>query len=135
MSVKRLKTIEEVAKLLGVQDDVGEYFPCGRGEWVQWLVSQADNERFAIWANFDEAGKIDSYIVALDNIEPPISDSLFIPYAWSVLGQEQNEQVLAEVVKWGKERGAKRIRAMAVDPEKLEKYGFSKRAEIMELEI
>ena len=135
MSVKKLETAEEIAKLLGVQDDVEDYIPCSRGEWVQWLVSQAENERIGIWANLDGADRINSYIVVFNNVEPPISNSLFIPYVWSVLGQEENEEVLAEVMRWGQERGAKKIRAMTMEPEKLEKYGFNKVAEIVELEI
>ncbi|MFH1623543.1 MAG: hypothetical protein ABID54_00115 [Pseudomonadota bacterium] len=134
MTVKRLETAEEMAGLLAVKDDIEEYQPCTHSEWVQWLVSQADNPKVAVWANFEE-NRIDSYIVVFDLVNLPLSDYLFISYAFSVLGEEQNSEVLQRVKEWAKSLGVKRITATTKLAEELMKYGFVKIADVVELKV
>ena len=137
MAVKKLESVEEIAKLLGVKDDVEKYFPCSHGEWIQWLVSQAENEKIAIWANTNKNDVMDSYVVVFNTVSPPLSRHCFIPYAWSVLGRNETQVGVNEIVKWAQSTGADVIRMMCSEEkaEMFEKYGFKKKAIVMELKI
>jgi len=132
MTVKRLETVEEIARLLVVKDDVEAHKPCTHGEWVQWLVSQANNPKVAIWANFEEE-IIDSYIVVFNMVNLPLSNHLLISYVFSVLGTEQNLDVLEEVKEWKKSLNAEKIIGTTKIAEPFKKYGFVKIADVVEL--
>ena len=133
--IKKLETAEELAGLLAVKDDVEKFFPCSHGEWVQWLVGQADNSGLAVWASLDEQNKIDSYIVVVNNVRPPISRHLAILYVWSGLGADKNAAVLEEIKDWGKSMGAVSIRAIVPEPRAYAKYGFKTEKAVIELKL
>ena len=134
MIIERLETAEEIARLLPVQDDVELFFSCSHSEWVQWLVSQAENPNQAIWANMDEEKNITSYIV-IQAVVGALSKHLFVLYASSDLGFEENRKALIEIKKWGHKLGATKIRILADRPQVFHKYGFKEIATVMELDI
>jgi len=136
--VTRLETGEEIAYLLGVNDDVEKYFPCSRAEWVQWLVSQAHNPGIGIWVGYDDYKDIESYIVCVNTIAPPLSHEIFILYAWSRMGVDRNQEAFGEVIEWAQAIGATGIRAEALgDGQKqvMEGYGFKQVGIMMEMGI
>jgi hypothetical protein len=135
MTIKRLETVEEYVRLMTVKDDVEKHFPCSHSEWVQWLVSHQRDTKLAIWANF-EGGAITGYIVAYDEIVPPIIDSVSLLYVWSDLGAKANREVLELIKDWARSCGARSIRmGTRKEPRLFKKYGFKEYAIMMELTL
>ena len=70
--IKRLTTVEEIAELISIEDVYVEgVIGCTKGEWIQWLMRQAENERHLILAIYKDNKPI-SYIVASNVIVLPV---------------------------------------------------------------
>ena len=133
--IKRLTTEEEVAELIGIDDEnIEDIFGCTKGEWIQWLVSQATNENLFILASYKD-DFISDYIVVSNTVCPPLTDSISILYVYSKLGKTKHEEVLKEIVKWGISLGAKRIIMQTKTPILFYRYGFEETDTLMELKI
>lgn len=130
--IKRLKTKEEIAKLLGLQDNAEEYFPCSRGEWIQWLGERADSPKVAIWARFKDDECISSYVVAFDMVNLPLSRHVFIVYLSSLL---EFKEFLDPIIEWSRSLGATSVRGITDIEGVFDKHGFKAISTMMELEV
>lgn len=119
--IKQL-TVEDIASILQLDDLVTESFPCDRGEWVQWLVSNAENPKVLIVGNVQD-GDVKSYLVALDNVSRPLSVQVHILFFYSGSDLDANMAIRDALNDWARERGAKAIRFICRDIKVFEKYG------------
>lgn len=131
-------TGEDAARIIGINDDeLLKCFTGDRGEIIQFLVAavDAENSNIKVWIN-DDNGKVNAYVVAINNCFKPIADYVFIPYAYSKAGHEVTELLLGEVIKWGIELNARAVQMVTAHKELFEKYGFKESNQIiMELTI
>lgn len=134
MEIKRLTNAMDLMPIFKLDDNIEKDFPCNKSEWVQWLISIVQNERVNISVAFD--GKIVlAYYILIDNINPPLQDSVMIVYLWSdnKIGIEVTKQLSKSAETWAKERGAKRITAKTTLPNKyLEMFGYKTVAKFVE---
>jgi len=121
MSIKKLE-VEEIAGIMQLKDNFMESFPCEKGEWVQWLISNVENPRVLIVGNVID-GEIKSYLVALDNVIPPLSVQVHILFFYSGGDMEQNMAMINMLNNWAKEKGALKIRGVCQNIKVFEKYG------------
>ncbi len=131
--IKKLN-IEDITKILKIDDpDFEKFFPCEIGEWVQFLIKNADNPNVFIWGSFSENGMLNGYVVASSS-DSILSKKVFVLYL-KTMGYENNKEVLGIMKEWGKEKKLRTIEFITVQPEVLAKYGFSKKAAMMGMEI
>jgi len=109
-------TANDIAKILQMDDHVEDFFPCDKGEWVQWLQSIVENPRFLI------IGTETSYLVAVNNVQRPVSDHVFILFFHSKSPLEQNLEIRDYLNEWALECGTKKIRFIGKEIEVFEKY-------------
>lgn len=105
--IKKLQTPDDISMLFTVVDDVERQFPCDRSSWIQWLVEQISNPKIGVWAAIEDniaAG----YLVMLDSMAPPISDSVVVLYLWSPSSHKITRSLIEEAKKWAQTIGAKR---------------------------
>jgi hypothetical protein len=134
--IELLDKAEDRVRLHYIEDDSEDITGIDRDQWIQWLVSQSMNSDMRIWANFDEEGKITSYLVAYDCVDMPISDHVYIVYFWADRVREVNEELLERVKDWAKSVGAKTLQTSTIEPEEFQRYDFSISPEsIMEIVI
>lgn len=139
MKIREAYTVEDVMSLWKVEDDVEEVLNLERGEWLQWLIAQFQQEyrRVHIWI-VEKEGALVAYTVVLNSVAPPVSSSIAIFYMWSVLlNAEEKESLLSHIKEWARRKGASTI-TVTVKREDIGKYsehGFSEQAIIMGLEI
>ena len=138
MKIKEVSTVEDVMSLWTVEDDVEDVLHLERGEWIQWLMAQFQQEfrRVHIWT-VDKGGKIVAYVVVLNSVVPPVSSSVAILYMWSLLDVEEEGLLLSHIKKWAKERRASTVTVTVKgkDVKKYSEHGFSEQAIIMGLEV
>jgi len=130
--IKKLE-VEDIAKLLKIDDDVTDYFPCDRGEWVQFLISQSRNPDMFIIGAIEKDSPV-GYMVAVNNVKPPLSDCVSVLFS-KTAGTEENNKALGMLIEWAKEKGAKSIQFVTDDVVGHSVYGFKKRATLMSMEI
>ena len=121
MSIKKLE-VEEIAGVLQLKDNVMKSFPCDKGEWVQWLISNVENPGVLIIGNFI-GGEIKSYLVALDNVRLPLSAHVNILFFYSGSDIDSNMEIRDMLNAWAREKGANAIRFICQDITVFEKYG------------
>jgi len=126
MTIKKLE-VEEIAGIMQLEDNIAESFPCEKGEWVQWLISNVENPRVLIIGNII-GGEIKSYLVALDNVFPPLSIQVNILFFYSRGDMEQNMEIINMLNNWAKKRGAKGVRGICQNIRVYEKYGAEQKA-------
>jgi len=119
--IKKLE-IEEIAGIMQLEDYATKSFPCERGEWVQWLISNVENPRVLIIGNVID-GEIKSYLVAVDNVGLPLSVQVNIFFFYSGGDTDSNMEIRDMLNDWARERGAKIIRFICQDITMFEKYG------------
>ncbi len=107
MMIKKLQTPDDVSILFNIIDDVEWQFPCDRSAWIQWLVEQIVNPKIGVWAAIED-DIVSGYLVMLDSIAPPISDSVVVLYLWSPQSHKITRLLIEEAKKWTQEIGAKR---------------------------
>ena len=110
-------TPDDIAKILTMDDHIEDFFPCDKGEWVQFLQSMVDNPGFLI------IGTDKSYLVAVNNVQRPVSDQVFILMFYSDNDFESSIEIRDYVNAWAEECGTKKIRFIGKDIEVFEKYG------------
>lgn len=123
--IKNLE-VEEIAGIMQLEDDAMETFPCEKGEWVQWLISNVENPGILIIGNIID-GEIKSYLVALDNVILPVSNQVEILFFYSDGDIDFNMTIRDMLNDWAREKGAKAIRFICRDIEVFEKYGAEKK--------
>ena len=119
--IKRLDS-SGIAQILKFNDRIEDYFPCDKGEWVQWLMENVDNPRVLI------IGNKDVYLVAVDAVMKPLSDFVSILFCYSEKGFDKNMEVKTMLDDWAKERGASGIRFICEDISVFSKYGAKEKA-------
>ena len=130
MKLRKMESPEEIVKILGIEDNVEDYISGDRSAWVQWLMQQASSEEFRvhIWGVYEEG--LLGYMVVVDNRFPPLSEDFYILYASNLAlknYKELSEQVFDEL----KELGCKKLSAITVYPDILEKYGFQREQKVL----
>ena len=126
MTIKQLN-VEEIARIMQLEDNIEESFPCEKGEWVQWLISNVDNPRVLIIGNIID-GEIKCYLVAMDNVVLPLSIQVNILFFYSRADMEQNMAIINMLKDWTKKRGALKIRGICQNIRVYEKYGAEQKA-------
>jgi len=105
--IARATRPEEIAPLLHFKDDAEKYFPCDRGQWIQWLVGAINSEDVFV-AIETKQEKIKSYFVVANTVEPPICDYVNIIYAYCT-----NPVSIATfaklIIEWSLSKNAKRV--------------------------
>lgn len=119
--IKKLD-VEEIAGIMRLDDGVTESFPCDRGEWVQWLISNVENPRVLIVGNIID-GEINSYLVAVDSVRLPLSVQVHILFFYSRRDIDANIKIFDMLNDWARERGALKVRGICQDIKVFEKYG------------
>lgn len=136
MDLIRLDTPELVALLVTAEDNVAEALSCDRDAWIQWLVENAAQPGLWVLAAVDEARQVRGYIVALDNVHPPLGDAVQVLYACSAGDMATNRAALEMLTAWARECGAKRVRFVTKDPAVHQVYGFRETGHVvMEMQI
>lgn len=103
--IKKLE-VEDIAKIMHLDDNVTDFFPCEKGEWVQWLIQNVDNPRIFIIGNIED-NQIIGYFVALNNLMPPVFDYISVIYLWS-LSHKITHTLIEAGKKWAIKNGVKR---------------------------
>ena len=119
--IKKLE-VEEIAGIMQLEDNATESFPCERGEWVQWLISNVENPRVLIIGHVID-GEIKSYLVALDSVVLPLSVQVNVLFFYSGGDTDKNIAIVDMLNEWARERGAKTIRFVCQNIKVFEKYG------------
>ena len=97
----------EIAPLLHFKDDAVKYFPCDRGQWVQWLVSAVKSDDVFI-AIETKQNKIKSYFVVANTVEPPICDYTNIIYAYCK--DPMSVSIFSKlIIEWSLSKNARRV--------------------------
>jgi len=110
--VRKLE-VEDIAKILVIADHLEDHLTCTRGEWIQFLISQVDNPKMHIIGDVDENGDIRGYMVLVNNILPPIFDSVVVLFVWTQHGslccdRDIIRPLTSSARAWAKEIGAQR---------------------------
>ena len=119
--IKKLD-VEDIAGIMRLDDGITESFPCERGEWVQWLISNIENPRVLIVGNIID-GEIKSYLVAVDGVRPPLSVQVHILFFYSRRDIDANIKIFDMLNDWARERGALKVRGICQNIKVFEKYG------------
>lgn len=121
MTIKKLE-VEEIAGILQLRDKVTESFPCDKGEWVQWLITNVENPRVLIIGNVVD-GEIKSYLVAHDSVMLPLSDHVSGLFLYSKSDADSNMGLIEMLNDWARDKGAKTIKFICQNIKVFEKYG------------
>lgn len=106
--IKTLDSVDEVIKILQTDDDVLEkLMPCTKGEWVQFLCQNIDNPKFEILGEMKD-NVLESYIVLIDSIIPPVFDSVVILYLFSPENHKTTRMLVEKGKEWAIKIGAKK---------------------------
>ena len=119
--IKKLE-VEEIAGIMQLEDNVTASFPCERGEWVQWLISNVENPKVLIIGNIVD-GEINSYLVAVDSVRLPLSAQVHILFFYSRRDIDANIKIFDMLNDWARERGALKVRGICQNIKVFEKYG------------
>ena len=114
--------VEEIAGIMQLEDNVMESFPCDKGEWVQWLISNVENPGILIIGNVMD-GEIKSHLVAHDSVMLPLSAHVSILFFYSGSDTDSNMEIRDMLNDWARAKGAKAIRFICRDMAVFEKYG------------
>jgi hypothetical protein len=109
----RKMEVEDIAKIAFIEDHLETHLTCEKGEWVQFLISQVDNPKLHIIGDIDDKGIIKGYMVIVDNIMPPIFDSVVVLFVWTQAGALRCDRdvlrpLIKETQRWAREIGARR---------------------------
>lgn len=134
MIIKATKP-EEVIPIIYVKDSIEEDIEISRDEWIQFLVEKVSDEKWGIWISRNDMGDINAYVVAVDNMHPPLTKSIMIVYVWSI-----NHKALIEIQEageaWGKLLGATKITAKTnEDDQVLKAFGYKVTSKFVEKTI
>ena len=109
MAIERITEPEQVASLLRFEDNAEDCFPCDRGEWIQWLMKAVVSPKMLI-IRVVENGQTTGYLVAQNQVSPPLTDSVYVIYSYSPKNVEKNKEALESLKEWSIECGAKKIK-------------------------
>ena len=131
--IKKLE-VEDIAKIMYLEDDkLTEVFPCELGEWVQFLIQNADNPNIFMLGEKD-GGELIGYFVAINAIALPVNNSVSVLYS-KTAGKEINKAFLDALIDWSKEKGATSIDFITNNVVGCSVYGFRKKAVLMAMEL
>ena len=123
--IKRIQSPDDLLPLFRLDHGEDADLPYSFEEWLQWLVAMCTDERLAIFADFNEEGRIVSYIVLGENISPPLTNSTIIIYAWTRKRVLDQVELFQAVDEWSISRGASVCNGKTNIPEEIcNHYGF-----------
>jgi hypothetical protein len=127
----------DIDYLVEFSDDVESYIVGSRSDWLHFLRSSIGGSNLTIFIILLD-DEVRGYMVILNSLVWPLSNSLFIQYAYSTLPVKESRDVFGKIIEWAKIRGASSI-SISTKPE-LEKYmqsiGFISKEQIeMEMVI
>ncbi|MHA1289572.1 MAG: hypothetical protein ACTSPB_19470 [Candidatus Thorarchaeota archaeon] len=114
--IKRLEA-EDIIKLRNLDDHIEQFFPCSKSEWNQWLMANIDNPDTLI------IGDEKHYLVAINTIQKPLSDHIFIIFYYSRGNYRITVEMKEMVEEWAREKGTKHIRFLCRNIKPFRKYG------------
>ena len=121
--VRKLE-VEDIVKILKLDNlDIEEFFPCEKGEFVQWLISQSDNPQLFLWGNVNEVGDLKGFMIAINGVFKPVSDYVSILYFRSSDDFEINKEMVSQLNEWAKEKRASKIVFTCQNIKVYHKYG------------
>lgn len=123
-TIERVTEPGQVVRLLKFNDNVTDGFPCSRGAWIQWLTRAVASEKTFCVQILEPDRSVSGYLVAVDQVKPPLSDCVFVLYSYSEKNFRTNERVLDALKAWSAERGARRIRFTTNNVMAHKLYGF-----------
>lgn len=115
--IKKLE-VDDIAKILSLDDPIEQIFPCDKGEWVQWLMQNIENPEILIIGRVS-SDELDFYAVAVNYVLKPLSDSIGVILFSK--GAETNSHIREQIIEWGKKKGAKKVIFQATERSDLEK--------------
>jgi len=129
MIVEKTESVKDIAEILRISDDrLEKQLPCTKGEWVQWLMTMIGKKNaIGVWIAREEENKpILGYVVAVNSIAPPISNSVLILYSTICLvgSDEVNGIAIEKIKSWASELGAKKLSLFTDHPQISRRYGF-----------
>lgn len=129
MIVEKTENPNDIVAILKIPDNrLEKQFPCTKLEWVQWLIGMVAKENaIGIWVVREiESGAMLGYVVAVNSIAPPISDSAMILYSniCFVESEDANRLAVEKIKEWSQEIGAKKLILFTDHPDLSRKYGF-----------
>ena len=124
MGIERIIDAGGIAKILKLEDNIEECFPCTRGEWIQWLMSVVDQLDKIYIMGITTNEKLTGYFVVVNSVLPPLCDSVFALYSYSPKNVNENIEGLLLLKDWAKEQGAKSIKFMTKNVLAHKMYGF-----------
>jgi len=110
--------VEDITRIMQMDDHVEDSFPCDKGQWVQWLISIVNDPRYLV------IGTDKSYLVAVDAVMPPVSNSVNIIFCFSKDGSVA--KMKDAVSEWAIKQGAKRVYFITSDISVFKQYGVKK---------
>jgi len=133
--IKRIQTPHDVVMFHALNDEIEEHFPCDKTAWIQWLTERSDNPNYLILANVNSHDQIDAYVVAFNNVNPPLQDFVAVIYMWA-----PNLNALFEIARmgeaWALAQGASKIVAKTdLDDKFLTAFGYKQTAKYVEKKI
>jgi len=131
MKLERIISPLGISELIKVQDNgIEKKFFCSKGEWIQWLISIIEKQEIiGVWAVREEEGKpIKGYVVGINSIAPPISNSVMLLYSSICYANSEDANRLAveAIVNWGRTLGAREVALFTDHPDLSSKYGFKR---------
>ena len=130
--IKKLE-VEDIVKILHLKDDdFNNLFVCEKGEWVQFLIQNADNEDFFMYG-YEEEGKLIGYLIAYF-ISLPICKGVSVLYS-KTAGLSVNKKVLEKLKDWAILKKAKTIDIITNNVVGHSIYGFEKTGTTMAIKL
>ena len=130
-----------------LDDEVEEKLNMSKSAWIQWLMSSMDNDKIRVWIN-TENEVINGYVAAINNISPPIADTVLIYYIWvenknkyvdGYYSQESLimvDELLKNVKDWSLQIGASSVVGTTTVPSVVfEMFGFKEVSRFVEWRV
>lgn len=145
MMIELLTDQQDVLKFVYLDDKIESMLNMSKSTWIQWLQESINDERIRTWIN-KEGDQVNGYVVAINNIMPPLSNSIVLEYIWVenkiVNGMYARSSILIaqnlieEVKKWVRELRADGIIGKTTLPEAIyELFGFKETARFIEWQV
>lgn len=116
--IRRLEP-DDIAQILQMEDNnLERVLACEKGEFVQWLMSNVNNERLLILGRV-EANKLISYCAVVNTMFPPICTVVSMLYMSNlVIGDNEIKEA---ILIWGRDIEAKAVIFQCGDTDTLAK--------------
>lgn len=129
----RRMTVSDIIQINNLSDEgFTDRFQCDKGEWIQYLIQNVDNDLFFMICSLKDNNLI-GYMIAT-HVEIAVYKGISVLYSRTA-GLSNNKNALQQLISWGKTRGVKKIEITTSNPIGHSVYGFKKKGVTMELSI